>query len=338
MPDELLAVILAFLLSASITPLMRHLAIRRGLVDIPNWRSSHSVPTPRLGGVAVLIATLGGAVAAGAASDPRVASLLVASLAIAVLGVADDLRGVPVVVRLLAETIVAALFVLVARPAFALSLPGLEVDIGGLPAAVIAVVWCVGVVNAFNFMDGIDGIAAGVAAVTALLAVPLVAPAAGGVLLAVAAASLGFLVWNHAPSSIFLGDGGSLLLGFALASLVLVPASGGTPAIPVILLFAPFLVETTATILRRLRRRADILASHREHLYQLLADGGRDPRAIAMLYVAAATVTGTGGLLYANAPAAVQMALVVLGIACVAGYIAADRRVRAAALTGRPAK
>jgi UDP-N-acetylmuramyl pentapeptide phosphotransferase/UDP-N-acetylglucosamine-1-phosphate transferase len=242
---------------------------RRAILDIPNPRSSHAVPTPRGGGIAVMAAiALAWAAAALTAGDA--ATLLVVALAasIALISWLDDLRGLPVAFRLLAQAAAVAVG--------ALLLPGEgKVFQGwlapGIDAVLAAFLW-LWFVNLFNFMDGIDGIA-GVEAATigfGLMAVALAAgapSAASYYPLVVGAAALGFLKWNWPPARIFLGDTGSVALGYLLGWLLLGAAARGQWAAAAILPLY-FLADATLTLLRRLAKGEKIWQAHRGHFYQ----------------------------------------------------------------------
>ncbi|MEO7118960.1 MAG: hypothetical protein ABIZ34_08325, partial [Candidatus Limnocylindrales bacterium] len=157
------------------------------------------------------------------------------------------------------------------------------------------------VTNAWNFMDGIDGLLAGLTAIAAVAMYALLG--SSQMLLPVFGASLGFLVWNWHPARVFMGDGGSLFLGFTIAAMPFVatsrasdgPVSCSPPTQPalvvglflIVLALTPVLVDTGLTLLGRLLRREDPLAGHRDHLYQRLVDHGTSQRVVAAGYWAA---------------------------------------------------
>jgi len=247
---------------------LRHLR-RRAILDFPNPRSSHSAPTPRGGGIAVVSAIVIAWVATAVIAGDGAALLVVALAAIiALISWFDDLWGLPVAFRLLAQAAAVAIG--------ALLLPGEgRVFQGWLPPgidAVMAAFLWLWFVNLFNFMDGIDGIAGGEAATIGfgLMAVALAAgapPAAAYYALAVGAAALGFLKWNWPPAQIFLGDTGSVALGYFLGWLLLDAAARGHWAAAAILPLY-FLADATLTLLRRLLMGEKIWQAHRGHFYQ----------------------------------------------------------------------
>ncbi len=177
-------------------------------------------------------------------------------------------------------------------------------------------------------MDGIDGIAGGTAAAGAAALILLGAPAV--VMLAIVGACLGFLVWNGSPASIFMGDGGSMILG-ALLALGPLAATGGASGVGMVLVLAPFLLDASYTIAVRSKDRKPLLDAHHDHLYQRLATVGVDHRAIAAGYWAAALICGWLGTRYASTDALTQVAIIAGVLAGFATYILAVRRLESLA-------
>lgn len=245
---------------------------RRAILDLPNERSSHSVATPRGGGIAVVgviaVAWTALAVPAGDASPLIVLAL---ALVLAVLSWFDDLGGLPVVLRFGAHIVAVALG-LATLPDDARVLQGLLPFWPDRAFALLAWVWFL---NLFNFMDGIDGISG---AETAGIGVGLVlvATAAGGgaapalLAAALAGAAIGFLWWNWHPARIFLGDVGSVPLGFLLGWLLLQTAAAGSWA-AALLLPLYYLADATVTLARRAARGERVWQAHRSHFYQQAA-------------------------------------------------------------------
>ncbi|HWB48751.1 MAG TPA: glycosyltransferase family 4 protein [Stellaceae bacterium] len=293
--------------------------LRQRVLDLPNERSSHVVPTPRGGGIAVIaaIAVAWIAFAVAGIAPPPVAAVAVAGAGLAAISWLDDLRGLSQGIRLLAQfaAVVAGLWVLPTGLVFQGWLPP------GLDAVAAALLW-VWFVNLFNFMDGIDGIAASEAAAIAIGVVLLAAGNAGltGPAAAVAAAALGFLVWNWMPARIFLGDVGSVPLGYVLGYLLYRLALAGKWEAALILPLY-FLADATITLLHRLVRGARVWQAHREHFYQRAVQRGLSHAAVVIRVVAAdivllgcafAAVQGWGFGALAAAAATVAALLVVL--------------------------
>jgi Fuc2NAc and GlcNAc transferase len=267
------------LVAVALTKLARMLALRLAWLDVPNRRSSHAITTPRGGGIALVVVILV-AVAYGldqAGTPPWVvATLSVAAVAVASIGLVDDFRPLSIPVRLAVQVIAVAAGLAAIGGIPYLEIGGLRIVLGPLGQLLVGVA-CVWFVNLYNFMDGIDGIAAAEAAFVGLMAAWLVsAPGSGpGLSLAWAGlggASLGFLVWNWAPARIFMGDVGSGFLGFAIAMLLVHSIHEERLSTwTAIVLVAPFLVDTTLTLVRRMARREKWYLAHRTHAYQWLA-------------------------------------------------------------------
>jgi Fuc2NAc and GlcNAc transferase len=285
------------------TSLLRRYALARALVDIPNERSSHSSPTPRGGGLAIMVVTSVGVALQMAIGvlDRRVGvGLLIGGGLIALVGWMDDHRDLRAKWRAMAQFVAAAWFVSWAGAPESLWLGAWSLPLG-VAAPVLAVVGLVWLTNLFNFMDGIDGIAGGeavsVGAVGGLLLLASGAPGLAGTALLIAAASMGFLIWNWAPARIFMGDVGSGFLGFMLGALAIASErAGAVPLLIWMLLLGVFVFDATVTLLRRLRRER-FYEAHRRHAYQ---------RAVA---AGASHGTVTGLVLMLNAILAIAAAI-----------------------------
>jgi UDP-GlcNAc:undecaprenyl-phosphate GlcNAc-1-phosphate transferase len=295
---------IAFLVSLIATPLVRRAACHAGVVDVPDGgRKLHSGPIPRLGGIAVVLAVCAALLVTlsyvggpgGTAAFAR--GMVIPSLIIVAVGILDDLWSVRPSVKL-AFQIAAALWVfyvldiridLLANPFGGESVLGAL----SLPATIL---WIVLVTNAFNIVDGMDGLAAGVAFIAAVCALLVslqlqnaevaffAAPLAG--------ATLGFLKYNFNPASIFLGDTGSLFLGFQLAVLSIAGSQKSSTAIsivvPLFMLALP-LIETTVSMTRRYLRGEPIMQPDRGHIHhQLLRLGLTPKRAVLLMYLGSA--------------------------------------------------
>ena len=276
--------------AALLTGLVRVLLRRHDVMDRPNERSSHEAAVPRGGGIAVVGVLLGAWLALWLWGACDICGTLfwvalAGALGLALVSWLDDLRGgLPALPRLLAQ--------IAAVGAGLLALPGDGLVFqGALPAvvdhALAAAAW-LWFVNLFNFMDGIDGLSgaegAGLGLGTFLLALLGAVPAGLGPLgLVLAGVSLGFLLWNWNPAKIFLGDVGSVPLGYLAGWLMLaLAAAGAWPA--ALLLPAYYLADATFTLAVRLLRGRPIWEAHREHLYQrVVAAGWSHARAVRLI-------------------------------------------------------
>ncbi|MHC1767829.1 MAG: glycosyltransferase family 4 protein [Verrucomicrobiia bacterium] len=260
---------------------------RAGVIDRPNERSSHSHPTVRGGGVAIMAILLGASILVGHyTGDKRVWVLAGACLVLAIVSFADDLASVSRWIRFGSHALCA--FAALAALGWPQVHFGFEAQHGwAFPPAVgwlILLLWIVGYTNAFNFMDGINGIAAGqallTAGATAMIALWAGAAATDAPVLVcciVAGSAAGFLPHNFPKAAMFMGDVGSAPLGFLLATLAVWVAAeyGWWLLIPLLLLHANYIFDTGITLLRRVFRGEHWYEPHREHFYQRLVRSGK---------------------------------------------------------------
>jgi Fuc2NAc and GlcNAc transferase len=277
---EILAILLGtFAFSVVLVGFVRRHALERNIVDLPNVRSSHTVPTPRSGGIAIVVSFMAAlcALSSSGLVDTKTAfTLIAAGCAIAGIGYLDDRRQLTARSRLSVH-LVAAVFVIALVGGFPereLARWGLSEFWVGSVFAVLVLTWGT---NLFNFMDGIDGIAGSESIFVSAAAAWLNWRSCGdsgttAAMLSLSAASLGCLVWNWPPARIFMGDVGSGFLGFMVTALVIIATQRGSIRIEVLpILGGVFLVDATITLLRRLLRGDRWLEPHRTHAYQHLA-------------------------------------------------------------------
>jgi phospho-N-acetylmuramoyl-pentapeptide-transferase len=257
-------------------------------VDVPNDRSLHDRRVPRIGGLAVI----GTVVAFALLATPGLRFVAAIAGALMLISAVDDRRGLPVPVRLAAHLAGSLVTAMVLAP----ESPWWVTAFLTLP-----LVWSI---NLYNFMDGADGLAGGMA-VMGFGAYALIAGQAGSSELALvsacaAGASAGFLFHNFPPARVFLGDAGSVPLGFLAAALGIVGWSLGIwPAWFPVLVFAPFVVDATMTLVSRALRGERVWRPHREHLYQRMVSSGLGHRRTALIWyflMAAAAITGMAAI------------------------------------------
>lgn len=258
-----------------LTWVLRRYALSRSLMDIPNSRSSHSVPTPRGGGVAIVLTYLGALgllASAGMMHWEDAAPLLGSGALIALIGFLDDHGHVAARWRLLAHFSSAGWALLWMGGLPPIELLGVNLDFGWL-GHLLAAVYLVWVLNLYNFMDGIDGIAS-IEAICACLGAILVYWLTGHsdliqAPLVLALAAFGFLYWNFPPARIFMGDAGSGFLGIVIGVLSLQAAWAASELLWVwLILLGVFVVDATFTLGRRLLRGDKVYEAHRSHAYQ----------------------------------------------------------------------
>ena len=281
--------LIACLGTRALIPLLRRAAV----LDHPNERSLHAAPTPRGGGIAlvgaILLAWLA-LIVAGAVA-PRLLVVLFGAALLAAISWIDDLRGLSPGTRLLAQLVavtIGMLSLMPAGPVFQFWL------MPGLDAVAVGLMW-LWFVNLFNFMDGIDGLAGSEAAAIGIGLVLFATlgtgsdPGLAALAATAGAAALGFLVWNWAPARIFLGDVGSVPLGYLIGFLLLgVTAEGGWKIALILPLY--FLADSTITLLRRLFRGERVWLPHHQHFYQRAVQRGLGHAEIVYRVIAADVV------------------------------------------------
>ncbi|NDY95408.1 glycosyltransferase family 4 protein [Wenzhouxiangella limi] len=282
------SLIMAGALSALLAWPLRTWLLARNIVDRPGHRRSHHAPTPRGGGLAMAAAMLCVVVPA-AGLDGDFVPVLILIMALALLGWVDDVRDLPVRWRLLYQVLIALFMLWFTGPVSSITVGDLGLTLPWLWSAlgVVAVVW---LINLHNFMDGSDGLAAMQGAWTGLVLGMLLyrhdlhTPALAGFVLS--GACLGFLWWNRPPARMFMGDSGSVTLGGLVGLLALSGAAEGTVSIWVSLIVCSlFVVDATATLLRRVLRGGRWYTPHRQHAYQLLIARGWRHVQVLTLYL-----------------------------------------------------
>ena len=322
--------------SALLTTLVKRYGSKLSRIDIPNERSSHSTPTPRGGGIAivtVMVAALAGCYLRNLIDGRDAVAIAAGSLIVALVGYLDD-RGTITAARwrLLGHTLGALIIVVGLRGLPALPVFGRAVDLG-IVGSILAILYLMWLLNLFNFMDGIDGIAGTETLVVALCGAFLAWEAAPSsklwiMPLALAGAAAGFLFLNWSPAKIFLGDIGSGFIGIVMGALSL-QAAHTVPRLGWcwVILMGVFIVDASVTLFRRSLRRERLYIAHRNHAYQHLAIKLNSHATVAagvgaitllwLLPIALAverqTIDGFAGVLIAYAP------LVVAAIALGAG-------------------
>ena len=301
-----LVIVIALISSVILTGLVRRLAV----IDIPNERSSHSRPTPRGGGISLVVITIIGLICSQMiwriTTWRGLLFYVGAAMLISVVSWLDDLQSLSAKIRFLAHFIAAGLVISEWGYWQELHLPILgNIQIGQF-GLLLTLLWIVGLTNAYNFMDGIDGIAGGQAFVAGIgwavvgwmIHVELIF-AIGGLL---AASSLGFLFYNWPPAKIFMGDVGSAFLGFTFAVVPLIAvrstANNRNLMIWIGFLFVwPFILDTGLTLLRRISKRENIFQAHRSHLYQRMVIAGYSHQLVSLFYIGLATLGSIVSLL-----------------------------------------
>lgn len=254
-------VVIALLASLALTGVLRRYALAASLLDKPNHRSSHSVPTPRGGGVAIVLVFLLGLLALwqfNVMPTNEFIALFGAGSLIAVVGFIDDHQHIPARWRLLAHFLGAAWGLYFVPLPFSIGLDWL--------LYLVAAFYLVWILNLYNFMDGIDGIAS-IEALSVCLGALCLQNAQTAPLLLLMGAVAGFLAWNYPPAKIFMGDAGSGFLGITLGLMSLQVSSFAT-FVSWLILLGVFIVDATWTLVHRFMQGEKVYEAHRSHAYQ----------------------------------------------------------------------
>lgn len=306
------------LLGLLLTPAVTSASMSLGLVDAPGGRKVHSTAVPRVGGLAIVSAACLALLLVVAAM--RVVGIvppdfrplwpiLAGSLLVFGVGLVDDFTTLPVPPKLAVQAAAAGMVMASGLLIERLTFGGSTWQLGVL-AYPVTLAWIIGLTNAFNLIDGIDGLATGIATIAGTTCATILVwrghNAEAMLLVALVGAALGFLVYNFAPASIFLGDGGSLLFGFVLATTAIAGWQKGATALAAgvpLLIFALPLTDTLSTLVRRSRRRGRetpspgiltrIVAPDREHIHhRLMALGWSTRQIVTVLYVVTMVLSG----------------------------------------------
>ncbi|HEY5728909.1 MAG TPA: glycosyltransferase family 4 protein [Anaerolineales bacterium] len=274
--------------------IIRRYAERRQLLDHPNERSSHSMPTPRGGGLAIVLIVTGTGLAYVRTEDfSRNLVFIVCGLIIAFLGWRDDTHSLSPRVRFAVQGLIAAASIWGLGYFSSVTIPLFGVLQLGMVGIVITFLWIIGLTNAYNFMDGIDGMAGGVALAAGVgwmmltLNISYLADSfVFWIALAIAASSAGFLAHNWHPAKIFMGDVASTFLGYTFAVMPLLASDKEGDALMLgTLLMWTIIMDAGVTFIRRAFKREDVFAAHRTHVYQRLVIGGYTHQSISGMYI-----------------------------------------------------
>lgn len=273
----------------ALTPMVGELARRMGVMDEPEARKIHAFPTPRLGGMALFFGIIVPALFF-LSEDPANRGILLGSALVVVIGALDDFRDTSPVFKFGGQLLAALILIYYGVLVETLSIPFVGILALGWAAIPVSLLWVIAIMNIVNFIDGMDGLAAGVCAISSLT-FAVIAISLGrfdmGILAAlVAGSTVGFLRHNFHPASIFMGDSGSLLLGYLLAAISL---QGFLKGVATVALLIPLLVlgipifDTGFAILRRIKNRRPIYLADRGHIHHRFANLGYSHRKTVMV-------------------------------------------------------
>lgn len=322
----IMAFLIPLILSYLLTPIAKKLAYKCGAIDVPkDERRVHCTPIPRLGGLAIYLATIITLLIL-APKDSTLFVILLAGSIIAISGIVDDIKPMPAKLKLAFQVLAAVTVVAGGITIDSITIPvsGVVVNLK-LLAIPITIFWIVGITNTLNLIDGIDGLSAGVSGISSLsfffiamnvaskledpklMALPILMS------LIVAGSAFGFLPHNFNPARIFMGDTGSLFLGFMLSVIAVEGAMKSIAAIliPLLVLGLP-IFDTTFAIVRRFVNKKPIMQADRGHLHHKLLDKGLSQKQTVLVLYVISLLLGTSGILFSHL--SIGIGLVVLAV------------------------
>lgn len=273
-----LIVFVTFLVSVLLVPIVKKVAEHVGAMDVPNARKVHKKPMPRLGGLAIYIAFLLGYILYGQISTQMI-SILIGSFLLIIVGIFDDINSIPAKYKFLVQTIAASIVVVYGKLGFSeLTILGLSFHFPMIINDILAIFFIVAITNAINLIDGLDGLSSGISAIyfLTIAVIALITNKLGGIdiilSLIMLGATLGFLFHNFPPAKIFMGDTGSLFLGFMISIIALLGYKVTTftsLVVPIVVLAIP-IFDTLFAILRRLLKGQSVAVADKEHFHHQL--------------------------------------------------------------------
>lgn len=296
--------IIGLIVTFTITPFVKKLAIRIGAVDSPNERKVHAKIMPRLGGLAIYLGVVA-SVWWMVDDYKEIAAIMLAATIVVITGVIDDRYDLKPIFKLFGQLLAAVIVVYFGMQMNFIHLPfgGSDIFDFGMLSIPITILWIVGVTNSINLMDGLDGLASGVTAIATATMLVLAIMMGNVPVIILASALLGslvaFLFFNFHPAKIFMGDSGSLFLGFMMAVLSLLgfkQAAFASLILPILILGVP-LSDTIFAILRRWANGRPISAPDKQHLHHCLLNMGLSHRATVLVIYGISAFFGTSAIL-----------------------------------------
>ena len=341
MRDYLFAFFLAAAITVILTPIAIKLAPKIGAMDVPkDGRRMHDHPVPRFGGLGIFIGMLVAILICvprteGLLGAAQVKGFLAGAAVIVIVGIIDDLKGLSPKQKLIGQVLAAIVPCMFSVRIFAISNFFGEgyFEFPDWFSIIVTIIWIVGIINTINLIDGLDGLAAGVSLISCI-AVAYTSYLAGRpetceLVLAIAGAAFGFLLFNFHPAKIFMGDAGSMLLGYCLATMSLIGVSStkGTvlfvSLIPIIILALP-IFDTAFAIVRRVANHKPITVGDKGHLHhRIMALGIGQRRAVIALYCISA-IMGVAGILWTMRMRIQAIVLAVIGATLIWVFLGVD--------------
>ena len=285
----------ALIVTFVLTPLVKKLAVRIGAVDKPDARKVHHGLIPRLGGLAIFAGFIASVALTVGFGDQELLGLCAGASFLIIVGILDDRYSLPPKVKLLGQIIAAAIFVVI----FGVRIDWLRLPLVGffyLPALIsipLTIFWIIGLVNTVNLIDGLDGLAAGIAAIASItisfLAFQMGQWVCAAAMVAMAGSALAFLQYNFNPAKIFMGDTGSMFLGYVIAAVSVMgsmkTAAAAVLIVPLVALAVP-IMDTLMAIVRRKHSGVPVFSPDKRHLHHRLLARGLDQKQVVLIMYA----------------------------------------------------
>ena len=293
------AFVVALIITYALTPVVRHFAIRIGAIDKPDARKVHKGTIPRLGGLAIFLGYVG-SVLFNVPHDHSVFGLMLGTVILVLVGIWDDIKQIEAKTKLMGQIIAAAVLVAYGIRVDFIELPFIGMIYLKFWSVPLTIFWIVGFTNIVNLIDGLDGLAAGISFIAcialAVMTLQLGQVELACIALALAGATVGFLRYNFNPAKIFMGDTGSMLLGYTLAAISVMgtvkTAAAIALVVPAIVLGLP-IVDTLFAIVRRKISGRPIFKPDKGHVHhRLLAQGLTQKQAVLLMYAVTALFGG----------------------------------------------
>jgi UDP-GlcNAc:undecaprenyl-phosphate GlcNAc-1-phosphate transferase len=326
-----------------LTPIVRWLATRLGAVDVPEDRKVHEKITPTLGGVAIYLSMIIGTAVYLVFGRSRVsggdlAGVLLGATIIVIFGAIDDVRGLSPLAKLFGQVLGAGVLVIMGVQIQNIHFPGMAgISLSPELSVIISILWVVAFINIINLIDGLDGLAAGITCIASFAMFYYATQTGVGptfvdaalISIVMAGATLGFLRYNFNPASVFMGDSGSMLLGFMLGAVTI---QGVLKSIAAVALIVPLMalaipiIDTGMAITRRLRKGISITHADKEHIHHRLLNMGHSQRqAVILIYFWTALLCGTS--LALKFMSNNKLLWIILGVAIMAFFLTAIPRI-----------
>ena len=320
-----LAFLFSVLLTFALTPVVRVLAYRLHAIDVPkDKRRMHDHPIPLIGGLGIFISFAVSCLLFVSVLDKQLIGMLLGMLVIVAVGIVDDLRNLPPLVKLAGEIVAALIPLAFGTTINSFVFAGATFFFPAWVSYPLTLIWIVAITNAVNLIDGLDGLACGVSVISSLcLTLSAIISGTNDVALLaflLAGACVGFLPYNVNPAKIFMGDTGALMLGYALATISVV---GVFKFNAVVSFLVPFLIlgipfsDTVTSIIRRILHHQSPFQADRGHLHHKLVDMGFSPRASVLIMYAISALLGIVAVMLSGDNARVAVYALLVGIAVI---------------------